>query len=35
MGANLMNPRRRAAVLATSLRTSVDALRRPAADVAG
>jgi NTE family protein len=28
MGANLMDPRRRTAVLATSLRTSVDALRR-------
>jgi NTE family protein len=30
IGANLMNPRRRAQVLETSLRTSADALRRPA-----
>ena len=29
MGANLMNPRRRTAVLVTSLRTSTEALRRP------
>jgi NTE family protein len=28
MGANLMDPRRRSAVLATSLRTSAEALRR-------
>jgi NTE family protein len=37
MGANLMNPRRRTAVLVTSLHTSANALRRPAsaADVAG
>jgi hypothetical protein len=34
MGANLMNPKRRTAVLATSLRTSVEALRRPT-DVVG
>ena len=30
MGANLMNPRRRASVLRTALRTSAEALRRPA-----
>src|SRR5262249_26493510 len=30
IGANLMNPRRRRLVLETSLRTSLDALRRPA-----
>jgi NTE family protein len=37
MGANLMNPKRRPEVLATSLRTSVEALRRPTspADVVG
>jgi NTE family protein len=36
MGANLMNPKRRAAVLTTSLRTSAEALRRPVrTDLAG
>lgn len=35
IGANLMNPRRRLAVLTTSLRTSADALRRSSARMAG